>query len=85
MSFDPLFPFFENPKRQQKRLFCIILIQAFEDAQGCIISHRVRGKVHFEVNAQEGALKCEIRACHFVRFRKNVSKRSVKKNNEGTF
>jgi hypothetical protein len=38
-----------------------------------------------EVDAQEGALKCEIRACHFVRFRKNVSKRSVKKNNEGTF
>ena len=35
-------------------------------------------------NAQEGALKCEIRACHFVRFRKNMSKRNVKKNNEGT-
>ena len=43
------------------------LIQAFEVAQGCIISHRVRGKVHFETDAQEGALKCEIRACHFVR------------------
>jgi hypothetical protein len=38
-----------------------------------------------EVDAQEGALKCVIRACHFVRFRKNVSKRNVKKNNEGTF
>ena len=38
-----------------------------------------------EVDAQEGTLKCEIRACHFVRFRKNVSKLSVKKNNVGTF
>jgi hypothetical protein len=38
-----------------------------------------------EVNAQEGALKCEIRACHFVRFRKNVSKRNVKKIPVGIF
>jgi len=61
------------------------MISTFIAVRRGTILHLGRGKVHIDPNAQEGALKCEIRACHFVRFRKNVPKRNVKKNNEGIF